>query len=72
MTEDPIAYQPDENLKRRQDAHRALPKPPLTTDKPISFRVQKTRPPTQRKHYPRKRILRPTVEQYDPRNVHFF
>ena len=66
MTEE---YQPDVILKQRQDANKAKPRPDVTIDKPVQFRVR-VRPNTQTKHYPRKR--RNTVEQHDPRRVKFF
>lgn len=70
MTEE---YQPDVILNQRTEAQKAKPRGPVTTDKPISFRVQKTRPNTQTKHYPKKaRARRPGVEVPDPRNVKFF
>lgn len=66
-------YQPDMILSQRTEAQKAKSKPPVTIDKPASFRVMKTRPATQQKHYPRKsRQRRAGVEVPDPRNVKFF
>lgn len=64
------SYQPDQVLKNRTDANRAKNKAPITVDKPVQFRVARTRPNTQHKHYPRKK--RAQVEQFDPRRVKFF
>lgn len=46
-------YQPDEGPRRRLEQAR-VNKPSVTVDKPINFRVGRTRPATLTKHYPRK------------------
>jgi len=63
------AYMPDENLARRKAIEDAKPKNPLTTDKPIRFRVTHSKATT-RHHYPRK--ARRRREQPDLRNPTYY
>lgn len=73
MTEDDShnfpPYAPDENLRARKAARDAAVKSSVTTEKPVSFRVARTRPSTLTKHYPRKARK---LKQRDPRVVQFF
>lgn len=64
------AYLPDQNLARRKAEHDARPKYPVTTDKPISFRVSRVKP-TLKPHYPRK-ARKPKKPLRDPRNPIFY
>lgn len=59
-------YQPDAVREKRlvPPANR----PTLTADKPIRWRVARTKPATKTKHYPRKRKIRNT----DRRSVRFY
>lgn len=64
-------YYPDAVLAKRKAEQDAKPKPPVTTDKPINFRVNSTRPATKQKHYPRK--VRTTQRKgRDPRDVQYY
>ena len=51
---DTAVYHPDANAARRKEVADAKPKPAMTVDKPISFRVGKTKPGSYKPHYPRK------------------
>lgn len=61
MSNDSTISQPDENLRRRKAEQDAKPKPAVTTDKPVSFRVGRTRPGTMRHHYSKKRRAMPDL-----------
>jgi len=61
------AYGPDVNLQRRKEIHEAQPKGPVTTDKPISFRVAKAKAQSTRTKPAKKRI-----RFRDPRNPKFY
>lgn len=63
------AYLPDQNIARRKAEQEAKPKPPLTVDKPISFRVTRTKQ-SLRPHYPRKARKRKMTR--DPRDVIYY
>lgn len=69
MTDDPFPYHPDTTRQKRLDEHAEKPKPPVTVDKPIRFRVGTTRRGTMRHHYRRKAR---TTHEPDLRNPTYY
>lgn len=63
---DTLPYPPDENILRRKAEHDAKPKLSVTVDKPINFRVGRTRPGTARHHYARKPRKSPAADLRNP------